>query len=895
MSRIDDFEILAKLGEGGMGTVFKAHQVSLGRVVALKVLAPKLAKEPALVGRFLREARATAKLNHPNIVAGIAVGSEAGYHYFAMEMIEGETFKKRIQASGLLPEAEVLRVGVAMASALAHAHAAGIVHRDVKPDNILIDRDGTPKLADLGLAKAESAEDASLTQSGMTLGTPHYMAPEQAAGESNIDGRADTYALGCTLYHAATGKTPFEAPSMGLLMVKHINDRMPHPQSIRPELSDAFCLILSRMVARDRQDRYANLNEAAADMEGVLAGNAPKCTPVPAAKSKFTAAPVPAQGVTKGERMATRRHAPVEGERMPSRRHAGVEGGHESKRRIAVAPKKSAMPMAIAGGAVLFVGVLFFAMSGGSKPAADEKKSALTQAPNVPPKPATLVATSPSIEHPPTAQPTPESRPTEKQPIAPQQPRPAIAVETPPPAQPTIKVASSDPPPSNVPSPSNGGGTSLFNGRDLSDWHSQGKGQWKWENGAAVGIAGDGNASIWKYGCLPLDFDLTFTAEDGDQGCHFGWTAKEKTVFIQFEPEGVVRITDYITDAVEVKRASANYSHGKHAWRLIAKQSSVKVFIDGALAVESSNIDQAWDRNRDICFFARSHSTLRISQLCVRDPSSAPAEAAVASATDTQVEAQATNLPPEELLKHLTEKLKAANPGFDGQLVPKIEDGKIVELKASPAGLKDLSPFRMLPALKRLILNSEQTTPLSDLGPLKGMQLTQLEILHSSVRDLSPLAGMSLTHLNIAATQVSDISPLQGMPLIHLSLQCSHVTDFSPLRGMPLKTLYCYAIQGFRDLHTLHGLSLEYFDCSYNPAITDLSPVLDMPLKTLFVDHTGVEDLSGLKKLKLKLIRLNYKPGVHDELLRGMPDLENINGMPAAEFWTRAAKGTLPK
>ncbi|MCZ7644780.1 MAG: serine/threonine protein kinase [Planctomycetota bacterium] len=356
-TRIGDYELLAKLGEGGMGAVYLAQQKHLDRKVALKVLSAKLVDNPEYIGRFLREARATARLNHPNIVSGIDINYADGCYYFAMEYVEGETLKAKILRDGALPETEAVRIGTAIASALSHAHAAGLVHRDVKPDNILIDLEGTPKLADLGLAKG-AYEDSSLTKSGFAVGTPHYMAPEQVRGERNLDGRADAYALGCTLYHASTGKLPFETAgaSAPVVMLKHLNERLPHPQALVPALSDGFCAVLTRLLARDREERYENLREAAEDLESLAAGLAPARAALPAARSVLEPSPRAKAGRGKG-----RDRVPSEKAALPVPRTRGPE------RRISTAgPRRSVrsaafLPLAALGfglvGLALFLGL----------------------------------------------------------------------------------------------------------------------------------------------------------------------------------------------------------------------------------------------------------------------------------------------------------------------------------------------------------------------------------------------------------------------------------------------------------------------------------------------------------------------------------------------------------
>jgi serine/threonine protein kinase len=208
---IAGFELLEQVGRGGMGTVYRARQTKMGRDVALKLMKPRLAKDSRYLERFLREARASARLSHPNIVQGIDAGHDKGYYYFAMEFVDGTTLRRLMGREGKLPEQRCVEIGVQIARALDQAHRIGLVHRDVKPENILLERQtGTAKLADLGLVKSTERSDTSVTQTGVALGTPNYISPEQARGEEHIDIRSDLYSLGATLYHASTGTFPFE-------------------------------------------------------------------------------------------------------------------------------------------------------------------------------------------------------------------------------------------------------------------------------------------------------------------------------------------------------------------------------------------------------------------------------------------------------------------------------------------------------------------------------------------------------------------------------------------------------------------------------------------------------------------------------------------------------------
>jgi len=269
--KIAGFEILEVIGKGGMGVVYKARQVSMDRIVAVKILATRLAKNQSYVRRFVREARAAAKLNHPNIVQGIDVGKADGHYYFAMEHIDGETLHQKVRREGPLDEKEALSICLQMARALEHAHArANIIHRDVKPQNVLLTRGGDVKLADLGLARQAATGDTSLTYSGTALGTPDYMAPEQIRGDAGLDGRCDVYALGATLYHVLTGKPPYSGATSSVVMAKHLTEPSPDPREARPEVSADTAAVVQRAMAKEKDSRYPSAEAMAAAIEVAL-------------------------------------------------------------------------------------------------------------------------------------------------------------------------------------------------------------------------------------------------------------------------------------------------------------------------------------------------------------------------------------------------------------------------------------------------------------------------------------------------------------------------------------------------------------------------------------------------------------------------------------------------
>jgi hypothetical protein len=269
---IAGYELLAQIGEGAMGLVFKARQKSLDRIIALKLLPSSLARDHDFVVRFHREAQAAASLRHPNIVGVIDTGTDAptGAHFIAFEYIDGQTLEETLRAREKLPEREALAIARGIADALACAARSGIVHRDVKPGNILIGKDGVAKLVDLGLAKKVGEE---LTSSlGYIMGTPAYMSPEQALG-LELDHRSDLYSLGFTLYRMLTGKPPFIADSQTVMLMMHVERDCPDPRLAERSISEGAARIILKLSARDREARYADAADAVRDLDLVLGGS----------------------------------------------------------------------------------------------------------------------------------------------------------------------------------------------------------------------------------------------------------------------------------------------------------------------------------------------------------------------------------------------------------------------------------------------------------------------------------------------------------------------------------------------------------------------------------------------------------------------------------------------
>ena len=273
---IPGFQIIEKVGRGCMGVVYKARQTSVDRIVAVKILLPSLAKNPSYVQRFVREAKMAAALSHPNLVSVIDAGSANGLYFFVMEYVEGKSVGERLHEIGKFSEKEALGVALDVASALLHANEKGLIHRDVKPDNIMMHRDRV-KLADMGLARPTTDERWAMAEAGLAVGTPYYISPEQARGEVQIDIRTDLYSLGATLYHMVTGRPPFEGETSAEVTRQHADNSLtaPPPDHLNDKLSSGFGVVVETLLAKDRRTRYQQPRDLIHDLKNLINGQPP--------------------------------------------------------------------------------------------------------------------------------------------------------------------------------------------------------------------------------------------------------------------------------------------------------------------------------------------------------------------------------------------------------------------------------------------------------------------------------------------------------------------------------------------------------------------------------------------------------------------------------------------
>jgi serine/threonine protein kinase len=280
---LGNYRVLETLGQGGMARVYKAHQETLGRDVAVKVLPPWYAADRNFVERFNLEARLVARLAHPNIVTVHDANEQSGHLYIVMQLVDGGTLKQRLdqrQSEGrVMDAAEVVSIFTQLADALTYAHEQGVIHRDIKPVNVLMDHAGRPILSDFGIAKVMASTQVHLTRPGAGVGTPEYMSPEQCQG-GPVDGRADIYALGVMLFEAQTGRTPFLGDNYPALAHSHIYEPPPRPSAINPGISPTIERIILTALMKNPQQRFQTAREMGEALKQALTSNSVPMMPM---------------------------------------------------------------------------------------------------------------------------------------------------------------------------------------------------------------------------------------------------------------------------------------------------------------------------------------------------------------------------------------------------------------------------------------------------------------------------------------------------------------------------------------------------------------------------------------------------------------------------------------
>jgi len=276
---VPGYEMQEKIGKGRIGVIYRALEKESGRIVALKIMYPIFLKNPALVERFKREAAIASKLDHPNIRRVYSGGEAGGHLYVAMEMVEGETLQEKIDKQTVLPEADTLRWIAQIARAMDHYSRTGLMHRDVKPEHVLITKDGRALLCELGMSK-KAYEEYAQTVQGTSFGSPYYVSPEQGMGVVELDIRSDIYSLGVTLFHCLTGRVPFLGGNAGVIISKHATEAIPDVRKLNPKLTKGAQALIERMMAKKREDRHQAPKELLAEIAWLRSESGIAATPI---------------------------------------------------------------------------------------------------------------------------------------------------------------------------------------------------------------------------------------------------------------------------------------------------------------------------------------------------------------------------------------------------------------------------------------------------------------------------------------------------------------------------------------------------------------------------------------------------------------------------------------
>jgi len=300
---IDGYALQQRIGSGGMGTVYRALQKSLGRTVAIKVLAPHAAAHESHRKRFIQEARLLAQLQHPNLVQCFDIGESNQHVFIVMEFVQGRNTRELLLHNGPFDEEEGLRIMVEILRAMVHYDLKDIIHRDIKPENIMVAENGRAKLADLGLSK-QLTNDLYITKVGKTLGTPYYISPELAKGQSDIDIRSDLYSLGATFYHLFAGSPLFTGDSSAEILTKHVREAPERPSKRNDKLSKSLDRFMLRLLEKKRDRRYQTPEEVIDDAERILAGTGVDASPLRRRSTSATSGVKSVSAVSKRDRSA---------------------------------------------------------------------------------------------------------------------------------------------------------------------------------------------------------------------------------------------------------------------------------------------------------------------------------------------------------------------------------------------------------------------------------------------------------------------------------------------------------------------------------------------------------------------------------------------------------------
>ena len=761
--QLGDCEILAKLGQGGMGAVYKARQTALDRFVAIKVLPPQFCGDEEFLARFKREAAAAARLTHPNIVQVHSAGVQDETHFFVMEFVDGESVQHRLQRKGRIDPEEALAICIHVALGLDYAwRRSQLIHRDIKPDNIFLSKDAEVKLGDLGLAKSAGGPSSGLTMTGAYMGTPYFVSPEQAQGLKEIDFRADIYSLGCTLYYMVSGHMPYESEGSNALQVilKHVNEPPPDILQVWPACPVPLAELIATMIQKKPEDRYQSYADLIADMRSVVAElkaeAAPRAAP-PQKSAKQSAAPPPTppkKDATPGAPPSFAKIMGLTGVVSLVVIGAAIYWGASCGKSKQAAQAAATPPATIAGAETLEPGAIRLWDSPDKIPKKTQyairwENSVLVLGDGT--NCGMLIYSAPKsrdaiiraeVRMAPGAHPWIGLR------INPGEPDYRICVAT---GQQHVSLTCTD----------------KGFGQELNRWplpRAYGTNEW-----ARVELRAMGDELT-----VLADGHILGSVRDRRQ-----LNAGGAFVFHQPKASGYFRNIVYVPlDKPGGGGATSPAAAGG---------------VDDAFIKEVAVLQTPQQVARVMAKLKELNPDF--------DPAAANERHAGAGGVVVGLDFSALGLNDISPLRALPDLKRLNCCGMGG--------------KNHSSPLEDLSPLRGM----HLEVFHCDWTSVKDLAPLAGMPLKALGVGGTRVEDLSAVQGMSLTSLTCQCTAIVDLSPLRGMRLEALNCTFCKIRDFSPLAGMPLKTLLCkHERITDRDLTPIRDLPIETLGLNFNAA-----------------------------------------------------------------------------
>jgi serine/threonine protein kinase/Leucine-rich repeat (LRR) protein len=916
---LGSYVLLERVGEGGMGEVFKARNWKLARVVALKVIRKERLSNPDAIRRFQREVRSAAALDHPNIVHAFDADEIGGTHLLVMEYIEGATDLSRlVKKNGPLPVSQACEYIRQAALGLQHACERGLVHRDIKPHNLLLTADGkTVKILDMGLARldqpSEDDQSSTMTQEGAVMGTPDYIAPEQALESHTVDIRADLYSLGCTFYYLLTGRVPFGGGTLLQKLNKHQNQEARPVETLRPDVSPGIARVVRKLMAKKPGDRYQTPAEVAVALKAVFSTGSGDSLAASGTLAEGAGLVAASRGDTLNSAFAFKATSDTE---------ALVNAPHHLGRK---AGKRRWLLFSVAGGAFLLVVIIFLAIkqSGGKKPPVKDEDHPVVAAPSkktsakgddawvkqVAAMPAEMqveavaarlkelnpdfdgkvthtiengVVTDLTFLTDDVTDISPvralkglnglycngsnggKGRLSDLSPLKDMKLKALSCVFT--------QVANLSPLEDMKLTGLHCGGTQVSDLSPLRDMKLTVLGCWSTPVSDLSPLKGMPLTSLQCQGTPVSDLSPLKDMKLTGLNC----TSTKVADLSPLKDMKLTVLSVYGTPVSDLSPLKGmKLTDLQCGSTKVSDLSPLKGMPLTSLACAGTKvIDLSPLKNMPLQLLYCDFKPYRDTDILRSIKTLAQINGKPATEFWKEVDAQraafeawckeVAAMPAEKQVEAVAAKLKELNPGFDGKVTHTIEAGVVTSLGFLTDNVADISPVGALKRLKALSCGGSGagTGNLSDLSPLKGMKLTNLYCGGTKVSDLSPLKGMVLTALYCHRTQVSDLSPLKGMPLTTLVCFETHVHDLSPLKGMALSILACGDTQ-----------------------VADLSPLKDMKLTGLYCSGTKVADLSLLKDMPLKELNCDFMPDRDAKILRSIKTLEKINNKPAAEFW----------